>query len=104
MGDKAQFPGWPITVAMDANDGRKVTGWLPELIFEGIENFVVQVIEEATGEIFYTIRAQGTRFQPRVYAAGKYTVKIGPEMPNANTIKSLEAGEKVSAGQPTVKL
>ncbi|MFN6049514.1 MAG: metallophosphoesterase family protein, partial [Planctomycetia bacterium] len=25
-----QFAGWPITVAMDANDGRKVTGWLPE--------------------------------------------------------------------------
>ncbi len=32
QGDKAQFPGWPITVDMDQNDGRKVTGYLPQLI------------------------------------------------------------------------
>ena len=28
-GDKAQFPGWPITVAMADNDGRKPAAWLP---------------------------------------------------------------------------
>lgn len=35
---------------MDANDGRIVAGWLPELIFSGVANPVVQVIEEATGK------------------------------------------------------
>ena len=30
QGDKAHF-GWPITVDQDANDGREVAGWLPEL-------------------------------------------------------------------------
>jgi hypothetical protein len=104
QGDQAQFPGWPITVAMDANDGRKVAGWLPELNFAGVENPVVQVIEEATGEILYTVRAQGTRFQPRVYAAGKYTVKIGREKPDAKTFKGLQAAEKAAAGRRTVKL
>jgi hypothetical protein len=89
---------------MDANDGRKVAGWLPELVFEGAENSIVQVIEEATGEILYTVRIEGTRFQPRVYAAGKYTVIIGREKPNAKTIKGLEAGEKAVVGQRTVKL
>ncbi|MEQ1850065.1 MAG: metallophosphoesterase family protein [Chthoniobacteraceae bacterium] len=104
QGDKAQFPGWPITIAMDANDGRKVTGHLPELFFTGAPNPVVQVIEEATGDILYTVRVQGERFQPRVYAAGKYTVKIGREKPDAKTLAGLEAGEKSSAGQRTIEL
>jgi hypothetical protein len=104
QGDKAQFPGWPITVAMNANDGRKVAGWLPELIFQGVENPVVQVIEEAGDNILYTVRVQGTSFQPRVYADGKYTVKIGREKPNAKTIKGLKAGGQAAVGQHTVKL
>ena len=104
QGDKAQFPGWPITVAMDANDGRKVAGWLPELVFEGAENPVVQVIEDASGDILYTVRVQGARFQPRVYAVGKHSVKIGREKPDARTLTGLEAKPKSAAGQRTVKL
>jgi hypothetical protein len=103
-GDKAQFPGWPITIRMDANDGRKIKGWLPEFVFAGARNPVVQVIEEATGDILYTVRVQGTRFQPRVYAAGQYTVKIGREKPNAQAFTNLEAKPKDAAGLRNVKL
>ena len=104
QGDKAQFPGWPITVAMDANDGRKVAGWLPDLVFEGAENPVVQVIEEATGDILYTVRVQGARFNPRVYSAGKHTVKIGRDKPDAQALAGLEAKPKAESGQRVVKL
>lgn len=52
MGDKAQFPGWPIKVAMDANDGRKVVGYLPEIVFDEGVNGVVQVIEEKPERFF----------------------------------------------------
>ncbi len=104
QGDKTQFPGWPITVAMDANDGRKIAGWLPELVFEGALNPVVQVIEEATSDILYTVRAQGDRFQPRVYSTGKHTVKIGREKPDAQTLAGLEAKPKDAAGLRAVKL
>jgi len=103
-GSRAQFPGWPITVAMDDNDGRKVTAHLPELIFEGGVNPVVQVIEDATSEILYTIRVQGSRFQPRVYAPGKYTVKVGRDKPDAQTLVAIEARPKAEAGQRVVKL
>lgn len=103
-GDKAQFPGWPITVAVDANDGRKVTGWLPELVFEGAASPVVQVIEDATGDILYTVRAQGSRFQPRVYAPGKYAVKIGRDKPDAMMLPALEPQSRDAAGQRVVKL
>ncbi|MDQ3624401.1 MAG: hypothetical protein M3463_18230 [Verrucomicrobiota bacterium] len=104
QGDKAQFPGWPITVGMADNDGRKPTGWLPELLFEAGANPVVQVIEEQTGEILYTIRASGGLFQPRVYAPGKYTVKIGRDKPDGSALTGLEAKDQAAAGQQTVRI
>ena len=55
-GDRAQFPGWPITVTMADNDGRKPLAWLAELEFQGAESAVVQVVQESTGDILYTVR------------------------------------------------
>ena len=89
-GDKAQFPGWPITIAMDSNDGRKPIGHLPEVGVDGVTNPVVQVIEQATGEIVSTVRVRGARYRPPVFAAGKYTVKIGRDKPDVATHKDLE--------------
>jgi hypothetical protein len=88
-GDKAQFPGWPMTVSMDDNDGRKATGWLPELKFTGVANPVVQVIEDATGEVLYTTRVAGKRFRPRVFSAGSHTVKIGRDKPDGAELKNV---------------
>lgn len=104
QGDKAQFPGWPVTVAMKDNDGRRVAGWLPELIFEGATDPVVQVIEEKSGDILYTLRIQGDRFQPPVYAKGKYTVKTGRDKPETQTLTGQEATEKASSGKQTIRI
>jgi len=79
-GDKAQFPGWPITFPIADNDGRKPTGWLPQLNFE-TANPVVQVINETTGEILYCLRIQGKSFRPPVFGPGRYTVKAGNNKP-----------------------
>lgn len=89
-GEKAQFPGWPVTVSMDANDGRKPVGFLPELTFEDLPNPVVKVIEQATGEVVSTVRVRSTRYRAPVYAAGKYTVKIGRDKPDGMTRANLE--------------
>ena len=104
MGDKAQFPGWPIKVAMDANDGRKVMGYLPEIVFEEGVNGVVQVVEEKTGEVLYTVRTQGGKFSPRVYAEGKYTVKVGKDKPDAQTLKGLDSMSASNTDQKKIKL
>jgi hypothetical protein len=40
------------------------------------------------------VRVQGDRFQPRVYADGKYTVKVGTDKPDAKTFASMEASPK----------
>ncbi len=91
QGEKAQFPGWPITVAMDANDGRKVHAHLPAVKLDGVANPVVQIIAEATGEILYTVRSQTESFIPRVYAPGKYTIKAGKDKPDAVVAKGVLA-------------
>ena len=87
---QAQFPGWPITVTQDANDGRKVHAHLPEVKLDGVPNPVVQVIAEATGEILYTIRSQTDNFKPRVYAPGKYIIKAGQNKPDTMIAKDIE--------------
>ena len=89
-GDKAQFPGWPITIAQDANDGRKVHAHLPAVKLEGVPHPVVQVIAEATGEILYTVRSHTESFKPRVYAPGKYTVRAGKDKPDSVVAKAVE--------------
>ena len=104
LGDQEQFPGWPITVKVEANDGREAKGFLPELIFENVVDPVVQVIEEESGEILYTVRVKGNCFQPRVYSLGKHSLKVGRDRPNVITVTSLEAKPKSEAGQRMIRL
>lgn len=101
--ENVQFPGWPITVSIDDNDGRKVFGFLPELHFEGVKTPVVQVTQESTGEILYTVRVTGEVFQPPVYVEGQYTVKAGPDRPDKIELLHLPASQKGDAGTRTIK-
>lgn len=103
-GDQGQFPGWPITVEMEQNDGRKVAGYLPELIFKGAQNPVVQIIAEATGEILYTVRAKAGRFQPAVYAPGTYTIHLGEDKPNGKSLPGIVASQKDTAGSREIEI
>lgn len=91
-GDQAQFPGWPITIRMEENDGRRVIGKLPEIQVKNIAQPVVQVILEETGEVLYTVRFRTNRLTLPVYAAGKHTVKIGRDKPDLVTLTGLQAG------------
>ncbi|MDP6891622.1 MAG: hypothetical protein QF731_00455 [Verrucomicrobiota bacterium] len=103
-GDDEQFPGWPITVKQDANDGRKVASYLPEYVFSDGKDYVVQIVDEADGEILYTIRSQNGRFQPKVYSKGRYTVKIGRDFPDAKILKSVQSSTKSAAGQIEISI
>lgn len=93
-GDKAQYPGWPITIDYRDNDGRQPTGFLPEIVASGKQRPVVQVVEESSGEILYTVRSATNRFKPPVYADGTYTVKVGRDKPNEKSIEKLKPVEK----------
>lgn len=72
-----QYPGWPITIAQTDNYGRKPTGVLPRLTVLGMTDPVVQVIDEASGQVIYALRIHGDTFRPWVFEDGSYTVRIG---------------------------
>ena len=101
-GDDAQFAGWPITIQMAENDGRKPIGWLPEIVTPHDVRPVVQVVDEATGDSIYTVRAHSNRFRPPVFAAGTYTVRVGRDMPTSETIAGLMPTAAEQAGSRKV--
>jgi len=81
------FPGWPIRINQLDNYGRKAQAWLPEIRVNGLQNPVVQVIQQQTGEIVYTLRINGLSFQPKVFAPGSYTLRVGE--PDSDTWKEI---------------
>ena len=100
-----QFPGWPITVRNDDNDGRRPVAWLPELVIEGADRCVVQVIADAGGDILYSVRVRGNRFQPHVYSRGSFTVKVGRNRPDGAMLAGLTAStSRDAAGKKRIKL
>ncbi len=75
-----QFPGWPMTISMLDNYGRKAVAYLPKVVVKGMKNPVVQVINEKTKEIEYTLRIRGTSFRPKVFQKdATYTIKAGEQ-------------------------
>ena len=76
---------------MSDNDGRDPTAYLPELSFKGIENPVVQVIEELTGDVLYTTRVKSKNYRPKVYTNGKYTIRVGEGLPILKTVKGVQS-------------
>jgi len=96
--DAEQFPGWPKTIHMTDNYGREAEAYLPEVKVEGLENPVVQVIEEGFGEVVYTLRVRGQRFRPKVFCADSaYTVRVGE--PGTRRMKKLEGLAPLAKGE-----
>lgn len=89
-----QFPGWPRTIHQFDNDGRRAVGHLPALTFAPGEAPVVQVIDEADGDVLYTVRVKQASFRPKVFKPGSYTVKISD--PDRGTEKIMKQVRPVS--------
>lgn len=86
-----QYPGWPKTIHQLDNYGRKAAAYLPTLKIDGMDNAVVQVIDEAQGEIVYTLRIQGREFRPKVFHDGTYTIRVGDQDKRTKEIKGVKA-------------
>jgi alkaline phosphatase D len=73
-----QFPGWPIILKLEELDGRRPVAWLPDLAIEGQDDPVVQIVDQASGEIVKVIRAGNGSYRPGVFDASKvYTLRVG---------------------------
>ena len=97
-GDLAQFPGWPITIRMHENDGRKVAGYLPRLQFTPRSRPVVQVVRQDTGEVLYTVRVDSDEFDPPVYADVPHAIRVGRDKPKpAIVAKDMQPSERAAS-------
>ncbi len=71
------YPGWPITVNLLDNLGSHTLQHLPVLKFGEETDHIVQVIDQTSGEIQYTVRVFEAEFRPPVYHDGLYMIKAG---------------------------
>ncbi len=86
------YDGWPVILNQEDNYGRSPSGFLPEIQVTGITDPVIQVINEQSNEIVYTIRINGNSFQPKVFGNGLYTINVGEPGVEMKTFKGLQPG------------
>jgi len=86
------YQGWPITIHQTDN-GLPRRGWvLDKVETPGLKDPVLQVLDQASGEIVYTWRIQGSSFTPTVFKEGLYTVRItGPAKGYEEVLKDQRA-------------
>lgn len=97
--DAKEHPGWPITVTQEDNYARDAVAWLPAITGKDGQKPVVQVTEDKTGEVIYTLRVKGLPWQPKVFAGGKYTVTVTDGDKKAVLTGLTAVEEKARAGQ-----
>lgn len=85
--DAEQFYGWPVTFNQLDSYGGEV-GYLPTLEISGLESPVVQLVDERTDEVVYTVRVPLLTFRPKIFDAdATYTIVIGePGTTNMQTL------------------
>jgi len=94
--DAKQYSGWPVTIHQTDNYGRQAAAYLPTLKIAGMDDPVVQVVDESNGEIVYTLRIKGREFRPKVFGAGSYTIRVGDQdgrMQQFRSVRALPPGE-----------
>jgi len=72
-----QYDGWPVVINQSENYLKNTNLFLPEIKATGMKNPVVQVIDEKSNEIVFTIRINGTNYLPKVLEEGLYTIVVG---------------------------
>ena len=71
------YDGWPVEFNQLDNYGKEAAAFLPTIEIAGLQDPLVQVIDEIAGEVVYTLRIKGTSFRPKVFEKGSYTVRVG---------------------------
>jgi hypothetical protein len=94
-----QYAGWPRTISQFDNYDPPSWGKLGEMTFD-MENPVVQLIDDLSGEILYTVRALGKTFNPGAPKGRSFTVKAGRNQPSTVILEKAAVG----AGSRTIRL
>jgi len=90
--DAQPYPDWPVTFHQMDNYGRKPVAFLPTIQVNGMDDPVIQILNETATEIIYTLRIQGNMFRPPVFKEGEYTIRIGdPDRDAVKTFSGIKA-------------
>ncbi len=79
--DAQQYPGWPRTISQVDNYSPPSWGRMKEYQFDYVDP-VIQLIDNDTDEILYTVRAKGTSFTPHAPLDREFTIKAGKDRPD----------------------
>jgi hypothetical protein len=91
-GKARQYPGWPKTIKQQDNYGRQAKAHLATLKINKA-NQVVQVVNENTKEVEYTLRVSGKEFTAKIFdSQASYTVHVG-EGSSKESLKGLKASK-----------
>lgn len=86
-----QYRGWPRTIDQLDNYGKMPLGYLPALNITGLDNPVVHVIHQQTGELVYALRLPKHTFTPMVFENGKYNVIVSdPDLGVRRSLRDVE--------------
>lgn len=91
-----QYPGWPRTISQFDNYNPPSWGRLGEFTFD-VENPVVQLVDAASGEILYTVRARGKTFTPGAPKGKTFVVKAGTNAPEIVITRDAKVGDRARA-------
>ena len=91
-----QHPGWPLTISQFDNYGRKAVAYLPTLKINGEPDPVVEIFNQKTGDLEYSVRIKGNEFDPKVFSNDAFSIRIGyPEKDLWKTVDNLKALKKI---------
>lgn len=76
-----QYPGWPRTISQFDNYNPPSWGKMDEMTFN-IVNPVVQLVDQQTKEILYTVRIEGNTFAAPAPKGRAFVVKYGKDKPD----------------------
>jgi hypothetical protein len=74
------YPGWPITIAVSDNDGRKPLRKIPvPAIIRNMKDPVLSLVDDATGLPVYTQRFVSVPDELPVYQEGNFSLRYGKD-------------------------
>mgnify|MGYP002628782201 CR=1 FL=1 len=88
-----QYPGWPRTISQFDNYNPPSWGKLGELTFD-VESPVVQLVDAATNEILYTVRANGRTFTAGAPKGKTFIVKAGKNAADTVIVEKAMVGSE----------
>ena len=87
----SQYPGWPKTISQFDNYNPASWGKAGEITFN-VADPVVEVTDEVSKEVLYTVRIKGKTFRPHLPKGATFTLKAGRDASNQTVATKLKVG------------